>query len=56
MTKSTASYLNTSRGIHLGRGCEDVYDCRPRDRIWRICECGVWLNLLDNHFVLTRKA
>ena len=39
--------LDSSRGLHSGRWREDVYDCRPGDRVWRVGECGVWVYLLD---------
>ena len=47
------SYIDSSRGIYLGRVCEDVHNRRPGDRVWCFCKCSVWTDLLDNHIILT---
>ena len=46
------SQLDTSRGLYFRCGGEDVYHCGAGDRVWGVCKCIVWLNLLDNNIIL----
>ena len=50
------SYIDSSRGLHSWGWRKDVYDCRTGYRLWGFCECGIWVDLLDNDIVLMTKS
>ena len=47
--------MTTNRGVYIRCWCEDVYNCRPGDCVRCECKCGVWFDLLDNNFILTKR-
>ena len=47
------SYIDSSRGNGARGWRKNVPNCRPSHRLWCICVRSVWLDLLDNHVVLT---
>ena len=49
------SYIDSSRGLHPGRGCEDVYHRRPGDCLRNGGISCLWGYLLGNDLVLTAK-
>ena len=55
-TKNTVSYIDSSRRLHPRRRREDVYNRRPGDRVRSIRKRSLWLDLLDNNFILNVGA
>ena len=43
----------TRRGVYPWSGRKDVHNRWACDRVWRERQCDVWIDLLDNHIVLT---
>ena len=49
--KNTAAYLDTSRGLCIGRWREDVHHCGTGDCVWCIRISSLRLDLLDYNIV-----
>ena len=50
------SYIDSSRGLRLRCRRKNVHNSRACDCIRHVSECGLWINLLDHNFILTKKA
>ena len=40
----------------FGSWCQNVYDCGACYRLWCFSISSIWIDLLDNHIILTQKA